>query len=180
MAEEQATEGAEEQKPSLIKKLMLPLVLSLVVSGGVVGALMFFGVISMGQPADTAEMDGEELAEVDTTASDKEAGSPAFFFSFYPDFLINLDANGKSHYLKVSIDVMSRDEEVIAGVELYHSILRNNILMLFKDVGYDTVNSNEGVESMQAMAAEEIRRVLKKYHGKNSIEGVYFTSFVVQ
>lgn len=180
MAEEQGKEGAEEQKPSLIKKLMLPIVLSLVVSGGVIGALKIFGVISIGGPAVTGEVDGEEPADEAMTVSDKDAGSPAFFFTFYPDFLVNLDANGKSHYLKVSIDVMSRDEDVIAGMELYHSILRNNILMLFKDVSYDTVNSNEGVVSMQAMASEEIRRVLKKYHGKNSIEGVYFTSFVVQ
>ncbi len=180
MAEEKDAEGTEEKKPSLIKKLMMPLVLSLVVSGGAIGALSFMGIISIGQPPQAAAVEGEEGEEGVAAASDMEAGSPAFFFTFYPDFLVNLDANGKSHYLKVSIDVMSRDEEVIAGMELYHSILRNNILMLFKEIDYNTVNSNEGVESMQAMASEEIRRVLKKYHGNNSIEGVYFTSFVVQ
>ncbi len=44
MADEETTDGGEEQKPSLIKKLMMPVALSLVTVGIAVGALNFFGV----------------------------------------------------------------------------------------------------------------------------------------
>ena len=75
---------------------------------------------------------------------------------------------------------MSRDEDAIKGVEEYHAIMRNNILKLFQQVKYETVKGQEGMESMQKIALDEVRRVLKQYYGNDDVEGVYFTSFVVQ
>ena len=184
MADEETTDGGEEPKPSMIKKLMMPLVLSFVTAGIAIGALNFFGVISFGDKAEVAEgMEGEEGAE---GADDKEAmvgskaGMPAFFFTLYPDMLVALTNNGKSRYLKLTIQVMSREEEVVAGVEQYHPIIRNNLLKLFQEVDFDLVASPQGIEALQGIAAEEIERVLKQYHGPSAVEGVYFTSFVVQ
>ena len=189
MAEENMDEAAEAEaeapKPSAIKKLMLPVVVALVMTGGTIGALQAFGVISFGSgeaPSAAAEGEGAEGegAEGDDAPSPESAGKPAYFFSFYPDMLVNFTADGQPHYLKLSIDVMSRNEDVIKGVEEYHSIMRNNLLMLFQKVQFDTVRSDEGIAEMQKLALDEIKRVLKQYHGENDVEGVYFTSFVVQ
>ncbi|MEM7081986.1 MAG: flagellar basal body-associated FliL family protein [Pseudomonadota bacterium] len=186
MAEEEASAG-EEAKPSLIKRLMLPVILSLVVAGAAVGGLSFFGIISFGPPPADAmaeeggASEGSEGADGgDDMGDGAAAGSPAFFFSFYPDMLVTLGRGEGSHYLKLKIDVMARDEEVIKGVEQFHPILRNNLIKLFQEVDYATVAGSEGVETLQTIAFDEITRVLKQYHGSNQIEGVYFTSFVVQ
>lgn len=179
-----ATEPAQPQ-PSLVKRLLLPLTVALVMTGGTLAALQVFGVISFGPaPAPAAPAEGAEgTAEgevADVAPSPESAGKPAFFFSFYPDMLVNFTADGQPHYLKLSLDVMSRNEDVIKGVEEYHAIMRNNLLILFQQVQFETVKSQEGIASMQALALEEIKRVLKQYHGENDVEGVYFTSFVVQ
>ena len=186
--EEQNTEAETEteptKKPSLIKKLMMPLAVGVVVAGVAIGALSFLGVISFGSgEAMEVAADGEESADgesIEAMASPESAGSPAFFFSFYPDMLVNFTVDGNPHYLKVSIDVMSRDEEAIKGVEEYHSIMRNNLLKIFQTVEFATVGGKNGIDSLQVIARDEIRRVLTKYHGTNDVEGVYFTSFVVQ
>ncbi len=181
MADDETKDGGEEQKPSMIKKLMMPLVLSLVTAGIAIGALNFFGVISIGGKAEMAEgMEGEEGADGEEAVASGKAGMPAFFFKLYPDMLVALTNNGKSRYLKLTIEVMSREETVVEGVEQYHPIIRNNLLKLFQEVDFDLVSSPQGVEALQEIAAEEIERVLKQYHGPNAIEGVYFTSFVVQ
>ena len=183
MAEESTEEVTEETKPSAIKKFMLPAIVALVMTGGTIGALQAFGIISFGSSSpETAEAgeEGTEVADSEEAPSPESAGTPAFFFSFYPDMLVNFTADGQPHYLKLSLDVMSRDEDVIKGVEEYHSIMRNNLLMLFQKVQFETVRSDEGIAEMQELALTEIKRVLKQYHGENDVEGVYFTSFVVQ
>ncbi len=179
MADEETKDGGEEKKPSMIKKLMLPVVMSLVVAGGAIGALNFFGIISIGAKPEMVEsMEEEEGAESEMVGA--KAGMPAFFFTLYPDMLVALTKNGKSRYLKLSIQVMSREEDVVAGVEQYHPIIRNNLLKLFQEVEFDLVASPQGIEALQEIAAVEVKRVLKQYHGPSAIEGVYFTSFVVQ
>ena len=182
-AEVESTELADAPKVSLIKKMIVPLVIAVAITGITLGALSFLGVISLAKPAEetatTVDAADEEGKGADGAVSAK-AGTPAFFFSFYPDLLVNFQADGKAHYLKATIDVMSHDEEAIKGVEEYHSIMRNNLLKLFQQVEFQSVNGSEGMELMQAIALEEIKRVLKIYSGNTDIEGVYFTSFVVQ
>lgn len=183
MAEESKDEAQEPVKASPVKKLLVPVAVAVVMTGGALGALQAFGIISFGAaPAATAKVDagGTEGAEGENAPSPESAGKPAYFFSFYPDMLVNFTADGQPHYLKLSIDVMSRNEDVIKGVEEYHAIMRNNLLMLFQKVQFETVRSDEGIAEMQQLALDEIKHVLKQYHGENDVEGVYFTSFVVQ
>jgi len=184
MAKDETKDG-EEQKPSMIKKMMIPLVVLLVGGGGGVFALDFFGIISLkGEKEETAQsMEGEASAgsaESSSGMGGSKAGMPAFFFTLYPDMLVALTKDGRSRYLKLTIEVMSRDQTVVAGVEQYHPIIRNNLLKLFQEVEFDLLSSPEGVEALQTIAHEEIERVLQEYHGPSALEGVYFTSFVVQ
>lgn len=180
---EQETENeaaAEAPKKSLIKKLLLPVLLIGITAGGTVGGLMFTGMLG-GESAPAAAVDGEAVPEGDAPpAPAADAGGPAFFFTLYPDLLVNFTADGQPHFLKVTIDVMAREEDVIKGVEEYHSIVRNNLLRAFQQVEFETVESQQGIDSMRALALEEIEKVLATYHGSSDIEGVYFTSFVVQ
>ncbi len=180
MADEPVTED-QPAKPSLIKKLALPLVLVLVSSGVTFGGLKFSGMLDPAPPpaAEMAEgeegADGEEMGEVSAMA-----GQPAFFFTLYPDMLVNFTADGRPAYLKLQIEMMSHDEDVITGVEQYQAIVRNNLLSAFAQINFDSAKRQESIANMRALALDEAKAVLKQYHGNNKLEGVYFTSFVVQ
>ncbi len=184
MADEPVTEDQEEQpaKPSLVKKLALPLVLVAVSSAATFGGLKFSGMLDASPPAEIAEgeagEDGEEGEDMDAPSA--MAGQPAFFYKIYPDMLVNFMSDGRPAFLKLQIEVMAHDEEVIQGVELYQAIVRNNLLAAFAQINFDSAQHQQSITSMRELAHAEIKAVLKQYHGNSKIEGVYFTSFVVQ
>ena len=177
--EENAEEGA--QKPSLVKKIAIPLVLVLISSGATFAGLKFTGMLDAA-PEGEEGMDGMQAAmPAPMPAGDtNHVGKPAHFYTLYPDLLVNFSSDGRPAYLKLSVDVMAHDESVIAGVEQFQAIIRNNLLAAFQTIDFDSTQRAESIESMRELAIEEIREVLTSYHGDANIEGVYFTSFVVQ
>jgi len=179
MADDAETEDQDAKKPSLIKKLMIPVLLVAVSAGGTFGGLKFSGMLAEPEPKE-AEGEMAEGEESEEMAANSQVGKPAFFFTLYPDLLVNFQADGRSAYLKLAIDVMSHDEEVIQGVEAYQAIVRNNLLSAFQNINFNTAERQAGIESMRTLAMEEIKTVLTQYHGKSAVEGVYFTSFVLQ
>lgn len=179
MADDAATEGQEEAKPSLIKKLALPLIMAVVASGGTFGALKFTGKLDPPPPEAAEGMETGAPAPVPMTGA-SHVGKPAFFFTLHPDLLVNFNADGRPAYLKLAVDIMSHDEEVIKGVEEFQAIIRNNLLSAFQAVNFDTVKRQESIEAMRELALQETRGVLAQYYGSQDVEGVYFTSFVVQ
>jgi flagellar FliL protein len=178
MADDKAKEGQEEAKPSLIKKLAIPLVLAIVASGGTFGALKFTGKLDA--PPEAAEGMAPADAAPMPAADASHVGKPAFFFTLHPDLLVNFSSDGRPAYLKLAVDIMSHDEKVISGVEQYQAIIRNNLLSAFQAVNFDSAKRQESIESMRELALNETRSVLAQYHGSQDVEGVYFTSFVVQ
>lgn len=175
---EQAVAETPETKPSLVKKIMIPLVLAIVSSGATFAGLKFSGIL--GSPAQEVPTEaGNEDGEPSSKAA-QNVGKPAFFFKLYPDMLVNFTADGRPAYLKLAMDVMSHDEDAIAGVEEFQAIVRNNLLSAFQEVDFDSSNRQQSIEQMRELALTEVKTVLADYHGNDNLEGVYFTSFVVQ
>ncbi|MFK7886268.1 MAG: flagellar basal body-associated protein FliL [Gammaproteobacteria bacterium] len=180
MADEEAQEGQEGKKPSLIKKIALPLVIGLVSSGATFGGLKFSGMLDPAPPEAAETEMPTEGGEMAAAGSSSHVGKPAFFFTLYPDLLVNFSSDGRPAYLKLAVDVMSHDEEAIKGVEEFQAIIRNNLLSAFQAVDFDSTQRQESIEAMRVLALEETRGVLTEYYGNQNVEGVYFTSFVVQ
>ncbi|MEO1576438.1 MAG: flagellar basal body-associated FliL family protein [Pseudomonadota bacterium] len=180
MADDETPEDGEK-KPSLVKKLLIPVVLVAISSGATFAGLKFTGMLD---PAPAAAQDGAEGTgeggDDSATAGGNHVGKPAHFYTLYPDLLVNFSSDGRPAYLKLSVDIMAHDEGVIAGVEQFQAIIRNNLLSAFQDVEFNSAERTESIEALRELATEEIRSVLKNYHGNANIEGVYFTSFVVQ
>lgn len=137
------------------------------------GALGFFGVNSMiGYTGTSVFSQGDEALPSDT------ANRPEFFFNLYPDLVVEFNAQGRGRLLKLSITVMSRDEDAIKGVERYHEVLSNRILNVLQQAEFNTVNDRELKNALREIALTEIQRVLGTY-GNDNVEDVYFTSFVL-
>ena len=161
-----AEAAAAVAKPSLVKKLLLPLIGALGLTGAALGGLHFAGIINFGGPEESTAV-AAEGAEGETDAAGgpamtAKAGEPAYFFTLHPDLLVNFTADGDPHYLKVGVDIMARDEDVIKGVEEYQSVLRNNLLMKFQQVEFNSLKRAEGMADMQALALAEIKSVMKR------------------
>lgn len=184
-------EVVEKKGMSTVKIIILVVTLTLVLGGGLVGGTFYF-VSSMNPPqasstkdgadevADDVEEDGDEEEEV---AEDKVM-EPPHYFSMDPKFVVSFSNQKYARFMQFSLEIMSRDPEIIKKVEEHNPVIRSSLLMLFGSQGYDEMVTREGKEKLLKDTAADINSTLQKVTGSadmdNAIEAAYFTSFVIQ
>lgn len=115
----------------------------------------------------------------DKSKSAQKSGVP-IYFKVEPTFVVNFQAQEALRFLQVNVEVMARDQTVIATVEQHMPVIRNNLILLFSSQDFTTISTRVGKERLRAQVLAEIQKVLKEKTGKPGIEAVYFTSFVMQ
>ncbi len=118
-------------------------------------------------------------------ASAKPAATTAraapIYYKFEPAFVVNFGAEGNVRYLQVTLEAMSRDPLVVEDIKNNEPAIRNDLVLLFSAQQYDALMAPEGKEKLRQATLEAVRKAISAEGGKGeSIEGVYFTSFVIQ
>ena len=167
MSSEAVADGAEAPAGGKSGKLKwIIIAVAVLAVGG--GAAFFF--LSKGKSA--AEPKKEEA---------KKAHAAALYYKFEPAFVVNFGGEGNSRYLQITVEAMSRSPEVIEAVKANEPAIRNDLVLLFSSQHYDVLMSPEGKDTLRQNTLESIRKALAKEGTKpEEIEGVYFTSFVIQ
>ena len=182
MADEQTAEAPVPEKASLFKRLLIPAAMAIVLAGLIMGGLYFTGVVSFGAADATVAGEGGEggdAAEGETREVERASG-PAFYAALRPPMVVQFDSGGKRHFLKVAIDVMSHRQPTIEAFKLHDAVIRNNLILMLQDLDFEVASTRAGIEKLQADAEREIEDVLEPYLGSRDVEGVYFTTFVLQ
>ena len=186
----------EPPKKRSVKKVIIFTVLGLlIIGGGTAAGLYFTGHLPM-SAQDSAEEDGAGDTTDDgkkkgkkgkktkegknSKNSKKEEVKPAIYLALDPPFVVNFQDQTHARFLQVTIEVMARDQLVIDAVKIHMPLIRNNLLLLLSSQTYETVTTREGKEKIRATSLEEIQKVMKEETGDPGVEGVYFTSFVMQ
>ena len=137
------------------------------------GALYFAGVFdSNGNGADS-----EERAASETRS--KPVGDPVYI-KMEPPFTVNFSGRGGARFMQVTIELMTYDKAAEEAVARHNPVLRNQILRTLGGKEEEDVRSVEGKDRLQQEVLEAVRRVMEERYGKEAIEEVYFTSFVIQ
>lgn len=151
----------------------------LVLGGGallLLGAGIFAGpaVMNMISPADEAETADGDAAAVDTDG-------PAIYQSLHPPLVVNFkDELGEGHFMQITLEVMSRDQDVINSVREHTPVIRNELILLFGNANYERVTTREGKEELLQDTLTVIQDVMSERIGEPGVEAVYFTSLVIQ
>lgn len=157
----------EEQEQKISGKrtplLIVGVLLLLLVCGGAAWFLL--------SPA--AELSQEELDLA-------RAEGPVQYLDLEPSFLVNFPHQGRQRYLQASISVMSRDDEAMQAVQHHmpairhrlNNVLSAQVLLVFEDP--------TGIEALRQLAADEVRQVLLQEIGREGVDELLFTSFVMQ
>lgn len=132
-----------------------------------VGAAVWYLLFSQPEPTP------EEIALERTSG-------PVQYLDIEPSFLINFPHQGRQRYLQTNISVMSRDEEALQAVTYHMPAIRHQlnivlsarILLVFEDPS--------GIEALRQLAVEEVQQVLLREIGREGIDDLLFTSFVMQ
>lgn len=185
MADEEITEledgEGEVKKGGGMMKIILLVNGLLLVIGIIVGAAMFFmGGDDEQKPEvqqDTEVL--EDAAGAGGAPKKKSKGTP-IYIPLHPAFVVNFENQEQVSFLQVDIQIMTYDASVESALKTHMPAIRNELLLLLGGKQYHEINTREGKRALSQEAIQVIQDVLKSVGEPNSIQALYFTSFVMQ
>ena len=170
MAEEA---GGGAAKPATPVKLILIMIIGAILLVAVSMGGVFFLLKSMGM------LDGGGGGSGGGSAQHDER--PALYHAFEQPFIVNFKERGRTRFLQISIQVMTREPDILVALETHLPVIRNNLLLLISTQKPEEFHTPEGRESIRQAALLEVQKILEEQTGeREAIEGLYFTSFVTQ
>ena len=156
-----------EAKPKGKGKLLIIIAAAVVLLGGGAGAFFF--------------MKGGDKKEAAAEAKKEPVKLPSLYVPLDPPFVVNFDAGQGARFLQVTVQLMTRQPEMVEFLKQHDPVIRNDLLLLLGAVKYEDVQTREGKEHLRESALESVRKILKAEGAEpEKLEAVYFTSFVMQ
>jgi flagellar FliL protein len=166
--EENSEEAAAEGGGGKMKMILFGGIGLVLVAVGIFAGPAVKNMISPPEPEA-----GEEEAVV--------AAGPPIYQSLHPPLIINLnDAAGDSHFMQLTMEVMSRDQTTINSVRDNTALIRNALILLYSGAVYEEIQSRDGKEKMLEDGLAEIQRLMTETTGEADVEALYFTALVIQ
>jgi flagellar FliL protein len=121
-----------------------------------------------------------QQAAAQPTKTGTAARAPAQYYALEPAFVVNLADADSIRYLQAEVELVTRDANTRAAMELHEPAIRNRLLLLFGQQSSAQLGQRTGKERLQATALKEVREVLKREAAPDKVEAVIFTSLVTQ
>ncbi|VAW64499.1 hypothetical protein MNBD_GAMMA09-911 [hydrothermal vent metagenome] len=179
MADEEVKDEEEKKGGGMMKIILIVNGLLLVI-GIAVGVTFFM----LGGDEESAAQDDTEVLE-DAVEGEGEAkkkkhtGTP-IYVPLHPAFVVNFENQDQVSFLQVDIQIMTYDSAVEGALKAHMPAVRNELLLLLGGKQYHEINTREGKRALSQDSIQVIRDVLKGVGEPDSIEALYFTSFVMQ
>lgn len=176
MAEEsEDQESNNEGGNSTMKIVIIAVVLSIVLSGGIAGGMMVFlgGDDNEQTASEDAEDEEEEVAEAEPT-------EPPIYHSMDPKFVASFRDKKKARFMQFSVEIMSRNDDVIKSIKQHNPAVRSNLLLLVDNQESEKMSTREGKEQLLVEITEDINQTLDSLGGESGVEAAYYNSFVIQ
>ena len=101
------------------------------------------------------------------------------YYEFPGNFTTNLRSSKK--FLQITVGVSTQyDEEVMVNVESHQLALRSIILGVMSEFSEEDVAGRDGKQSLADALKEALNVFLEDKEGFGGVEGIHFTSFVLQ
>ena len=129
----------------------------------------------------TENADGE--AECVPKKKVKKVNVEEKFLTTYYEFPGNFTTNlrGSKQFLQITVGVSTQyDEEVMVNVESHQLALRGIILGVMSEFSQEDVAGREGKQALADSIKEALNVFLEDKEGFGGVEGIHFTSFVLQ
>lgn len=171
--DEDDTEAGQEEAPAWTRKKWLWLIglTVLLVIVSVAGTLLAMRYLQ-------AESDTAALQEGETVGPVKPG--PAIYYPLKPAVVVDFSVRGRQRFLQAELTLMTREDDVVAAIELHQPMLRNALVLLMGGQAYEELQTAEGKELLRQACLQTLQKLMQTEIGKPGIEQVLFTSFVMQ
>ena len=184
MAEEENKETEEEEQPkekksgNMLMIIIIVVLILIIIIGGAIAFLM------MGDDEETVDEKAPQTKE--KTVSKKKRASSVMDDTrslseigvLYPldTFTVNLKSDSGRRYLKVTMSLEVSGEELSLELDAKSAVLRDRIIRILTSKTLEEISSKKG----KAKVTAQIMDTLNSMIVDGSIEGIYFTEFVIQ
>ena len=182
--ETQDDENKSGSAPSTMKIILFAVVFSVLLSGTIVGAALYFMNGDDNGKQVAAAVDG---VDADSDETEVEAVEPRFdpddppqYISMDPKFVVTFDSQKKARFMQFSLQVMTHDKEIIKLLKQHMPVVRSNLLMLVGSQEYENINTRDGKVHLLDEITADINQTLENVAGVTGVEAAYFDSFVIQ
>lgn len=184
-AEEQEEQETETKAgASTMKIVIVAVVLAVLLSGGLVGATMYFLNDSDSPTTENAETNENEDDEDDEEVVEEKPAEPPQYHSIGQKFVVSFRDQRSARFMQFDVEVMVRDKTVIDLIETHSPAVRSNLLMMFDNQNYDRMTTREGKNQLLIDITADINSTLLSIVGEDElesdVEASYFTAFVIQ
>lgn len=174
MANEETTTEAEDSSESAsggnLKKIILLVLVALILIAASIGGTVFF--MSGSEAQDNENPEGEAGEEV--------VQQPAVYVPIKPALLINFMHNGRRRLLEVSVTLMSRDMDVVNGLQANLQLIKHHTNNVISSHAFEELQTDEGKELMRQALLKKLQQVMLEEIQNDGVEQVLFESFVMQ
>ena len=151
-------------------KLIIIITVVVVLLGGA-GAAAFFLLAS---PEESVVAEGDEAAvEVAVVKA------PAQYVKLKP-ITVNFTEKKKQRFVQISPSLMTRDPEMVLAIEENIPLIENSLLMLFSSQEFAELKTRDGQVKLRELALAEVQKLMQDEVGKDAVERVLFTGFIIQ
>ncbi|MEJ2621394.1 MAG: flagellar basal body-associated FliL family protein [Candidatus Thiodiazotropha sp.] len=168
MANEEASEELDlgEEKGGKSKLIIIIAVAAVLLIGGGLAAFFLLG--------------GEEKVTEETAAEEpvEEEKGPVQYLDFKPPFVVNLP--GRPSLLQIGVSIRVYSEPMAEFIRHNDPMIRHHLLNLLSSKDGKSLKTREAKEALQVEMLETLNKVVKELEGPGEVDGVFFTSFVMQ
>lgn len=151
------------------KKWLLIAIIGVVLAAIAAGAAWF--MMSGSEP--------EEATEATDVVQAIPRG-PVQYVELSPAFIVNFPHQGRQRFLQTSITAMGRDAAALEAVVQHMPVIRHNLINLLSAQLILVFEDPAGIERVRELATEEVKQILLREIGREGIDELLFTSFVMQ
>jgi len=108
---------------------------------------------------------------------EKEDLTPAYV-KLSPSIIANVQ--GKAKYIRLDIQLMTKDGDNAPEIELHTPAIRHELLLLLGDQKGKDLKSKNGQEKLRKIALKSVQKVTEEMTGKKVVDDLFFTYYVVQ
>jgi len=177
---EEETEG-KSKKSSNMLMIIIIVVLVLIIVGGAVVALLL-----MGGDDEPAQMQQNMPQTQQQGMSRKSRSTPALAQSrplseigiLYPldTFTVNLKSDQGRRYLKATMSLELNGEELSLELDNKAPVIRDRVIRILTSKTLEEISSKKGKQKVSEQIMDTLNSMIKD----GSIQGIYFTEFVIQ
>lgn len=164
-------------------KMMIIIIVAVVLVAG--GAAAFFLMGGDDEaPAEVAtEMDaGVEGAEGDAAQSAAQAAKvgTALYVAMPRPFVFNVPGAGRDRLVQIKVQLMVRGTDNEEAAKVHVPMIEGTLLKVFSSANADDLVTEAGKAALRDQSVREVQKVMQDIEGRQVVEKVLFTGFVMQ